>query len=201
MNIHQTTFECPFCKKYSSLRQSDIKHGDTRREFISRGVNIENDGYWWIGLCNSCEHPFLILDEGVEIYPQVLPSITDIRIPDNIRENLIEAKKCYSVSAYRGCATLARRIIQIISLEKGANPNDKLVDQIKWLRDSHIITNEIKEWADVVRWVGNEAAHPSQSGVVTQVDAKDILDLTEQITNILYIAPAISSAKKQALGK
>ena len=58
-----------------------------------------------------------------------------------------------------------------------------------------IITKDIKEWADVLRWVGNDAAHP-ESQEVTKEDAEDILKLAEQFMHVLYVATAIAKEQR-----
>jgi len=69
------------------------------------------------------------------------------------------------------------------------------VDQIEELANEGVITSELKEWAHVVRWVGNDAAHPD-SLEVTEEDAEDILKLAEQFLHVLYVTPAIARERK-----
>jgi hypothetical protein len=54
-----------------------------------------------------------------------------------------------------------------------------------------VIKKELKEWADVVRWVGNDAAHPGKQ-MVNERDAQDILKLAHQFLHVIYVAPAIA---------
>ena len=131
--------------------------------------------------------------------PPPLPSPTDSRIPEPMRQDLIEAKECFSIDAYRACAVMARRSMQAACIDKGA-VKDKLVEQLAELLNSGKITNDLKEWADVVRWVGNDAAHPNKEKV-TSVEAEDILKLAEQFLHVLYVAPAIAKERKDAMGK
>ena len=71
---------------------------------------------------------------------------------------------CFSVGCYRACAVMARRCIQNACRKKGAKEKD-LVKQINELCQLGIITKDIEEWATVVRWVGNDAAHPGKDPV------------------------------------
>ena len=154
---------------------------------------------WWIGVCNSCREPVLILNDGLSIYPNPLPSPTDIRIPEHVRQDLDEAKMCISVNAYRASAVMSRRSMQSTCIDKGAK-KDKLVDQIAELLATGVITNDLKGWADVVRWVGNDAAHPDKM-VVSKEDADDILQLAEQFLHVIYVAPAIAIERRKKRGK
>ncbi|MCL4504209.1 MAG: DUF4145 domain-containing protein [Deltaproteobacteria bacterium] len=110
-----------------------------------------------------------------------------------------EAKICLSVEAYRASAVMARRAMQSACLDKGAT-KDKLVGQVAELSAKGVITHDLKEWADVVRWVGNDAAHPDKLPVVKE-DAEDILHLAEQFLHVIYVAPAIALERRTKRGK
>ncbi|MHA1381000.1 MAG: DUF4145 domain-containing protein [Candidatus Helarchaeota archaeon] len=89
---------------------------------------------------------------------------------------------------------LARRALQLTCIDKGANPKSRLVKQIEELFTTQIITIDLKNLAHSVRWVGNDAVHPNAEEVIDS-DAEDVLNLTEQLLYVLYVAPAL--AKKQ----
>lgn len=186
---------CPHCHRYTSLTAA------TRDLVTERGVFTVPCAWeqyatdvWWIGVCNNCNQPALVLNDGREhLYPDPLPSPSDDRILENIKNDLDEAKLCFSVSARRACAVMARRAMQSACLAKGAS-KARLVDQLQELLDNGTITKDLKKWADVVRWVGNDAAHPD-SPEVTRDDAEDILKLAEQFLHVLYVAPAIAEER------
>jgi hypothetical protein len=141
----------------------------------------------------------LVLNKGDIIYPQPLPSPTDDRILELIRNDLNEAKISYSVKAFRASAVISRRAMQSACIDKGAK-KQKLVEQLHELAVNGVITNDLKEWADVVRWVGNDAAHPDNQ-IVTEKDAEDILHLAEQFLHVIYVAPAIAQEQRTKRGK
>ncbi len=134
------------------------------------------------------------------IYPYPFPPPTDERIPDYIRKDIDEAKLCFSVGAFRACAVMARRAIENACIDKGASKSKKLHEKISELAEKGIITKDIKEWADVVRWVGNDAAHPGKE-MVTKEDAEDILKLAEQFMHVIYVAPAIAKEQRKKRGR
>lgn len=94
---------------------------------------------------------------------------------------------------------MARRAIQNACLNKGAKKGD-LVNQINELQQQGIITNDIKEWATAVRWIGNDAAHPNKDEV-TKEDPEDVLHLAEQFLHVLYVTPALFAAQKMKRNK
>jgi hypothetical protein len=141
----------------------------------------------------------LVQNDAVKVYPHPLPEPTDPNIPEEIRADLDEAKMCFSVSAWRGAAVMARRAMQSAAIEKGASKK-QLVEQIAELASKGQITVDLKEWADVVRWVGNDAAHPG-GDAVTREDAEQVLKLAEQFLHVLYVAPAMAKTLRSKKGK
>jgi hypothetical protein len=128
-----------------------------------------------------------------------MPSQTDKNIPEDLRRDLDEAKLCLSVQCYRACAVMARRCIQQACVNKGCK-KDNLVGQIAELTQAGHITKDIEEWATVVRWIGNDAAHPGGQAV-SKDDAEDTLKLAEQFLHVLFVTPALAKARKTQRGK
>jgi hypothetical protein len=201
MSNHELTMFCPHCQKHTSLQMAKAEYRDQYNRMSTTAALWEKDDgiKWWIGICNSCHEPVLILNRCQVIYPTSMPSPTDVRIPEPMRTDLIEAKTCFSVAAYRGCAVLARRAMQTTCIEKGAKKGE-LKSQLVELKSNGTITKDLHEWADVVRWVGNDAAHPNKDQV-TKDDAEDILKLSEQFLHVIYVAPAIALHQRTKKGK
>ncbi len=177
---------CPHCHKHTALSHA-MAAGNLEAIW-----NKNKNQIWWIGICNSCKNPVLVLNNGAIIYPYPLPSPTDPNIPKELADDLNEAKMCFSVSCYRACVIMSRRCIQLACIMKGAK-KEKLADQIDELKDKGIITQDIKEWATVVRWVGNDGAHPNKNNV-TKKDAEDCLKLAEQFLYVVFVASAIAQS-------
>lgn len=186
---------CPYCHERTSL--------NIRAQHTIDSAHLQ----YQIGECNGCNGCVLVLrpsdpyrttsDKPISIiYPHPLPvSVSDI-VPENIRIDMSEAKLCLSISAFRGAATLARRTLQVICMEKGAK-KEKLADQIDELSEKNIITDEIKKWAHEIRYVGNDAAHPNDA-LVTKEDAEEILELLDSLCDVLYIAPSKAEKRREA---
>lgn len=191
---------CPHCHKHTALTPAPVNYTHGYEEGVTRAFWIKSSSEtWWIGICNSCHQPVLVLNSGYVVYPTPLPKPTEKDIPELIRSDLDEAKACFSAGAYRAAAVMARRAMQVAALDKGAT-KDKLVAQVTELQQSGKITTDLKDWADAVRWVGNDAAHPN--GVqVTKDDAEDVLQLAEQFLHVLYVAPALAAGIRKRLGK
>jgi hypothetical protein len=192
---------CPHCHKHTALSMGRAAYKASYGGTAYTGA-VWVDQYhreWWIGICNGCGQPCLVLNKGEVIYPSPSPAPTDSNIPKELAQDLDEAKKCFSIDCYRACAVMARRCIQNACLKKGAAAKD-LVGQISELAQKGIITKDIEEWATVVRWVGNDAAHPGKDDVKEE-DAKDCLELAEQFLHVIFVTPAVAKARRAARGK
>lgn len=207
MSVEWVSIYCPFCNQRTSLKEAPVYYNDPDYTGYGGG-KIKNakakwqknaNESWWIGICNFCREPVLVLNDGEKIYPAPLPSPTDSRIPPEVRNDLDEAKKCFSVGAYRASAVMSRRAIQSACIAKGV-ANKRLVDQLSEMASKGIITKDLKDLADTVRWVGNDAAHPD-SQEVTKQDAKEILHLAEEFLKVIFVAPAIVQEQKKKRGK
>lgn len=200
MSNLKVSIYCPHCRRHTALQFAPVEYRTDYGTYEFPAIwKTDYENIWWIGVCNYCQKPVLVKNKGEIIYPNPLPSPTDERIPENIRLDLDEAKQCNSIHAFRACAVMARRAIQSTAIAKGATKED-LVSQINELESNGVITNDLKEWATVVRWVGNDAAHPNKD-IVSQEDAEDILNLVEQFLNVIFVTPALAQEKRKKRGK
>lgn len=188
------TMHCPHCHVHTSITPTNTGGG------TQAATQDDFRGLWWIGRCNNCKNFVLVHNEGNTIWPSPFPSPTAKEIPQSVRENLLEAKRCASVNAWRAGVVMCRRALQMACIDKGASDSDNLVAQINQLKANSVITADLHEWATVVRWVGNDGAHPG-GAQVDKEDAENMLDLTEQFLHVLYVAPAKAAAHRAKLGK
>lgn len=196
-----TSIHCPYCHKHTALSVAKTSYqGDYgSTNYIAAIYSDDSRNDWWMGICNGCRGVVLVQNNGSFIAPTPLPSPTEKEIPKEIREDLIEAKLCFSVDCYRAACTMARRAMQQACIAKGASGKD-LVAQIKDLTAKGIITKDLEEWATVVRWIGNDGAHPGKQEI-TKDDTKDCLDLAEQFLHVVFVTPALAKARRTARGK
>jgi len=184
---------CPYCHKYTSVDPARIEvTSPNGRPGIGPAVWRQTDeSFWWMGVTNCCKQPVLVHNGGDTVYPARVPRPTDSNVPEHIRNDLDEAKRCYAVSAWRAAAVMARRALQSAVNDQGARKGS-LAEQITDLADQGKITVALKEWADAVRFVGNDAAHPG-GDPVAEKDAEDVVTLAEKILEELYVMPAIAA--------
>jgi hypothetical protein len=207
--VIDVSLHCPYCGKHTAVSPAPLDvsmgpgtMGAQSLQYIVQGVPFYETGRgkWWLGKCNSCELPLLVCDKGSEVFPTPQPTPSDERIPEHIRRDLDEAKKCTTVGAFRACATMARRAIQAACLLKEADEKKKLFEQIDQLAAEGKITSDLKKWAHEVRYLGNDGAHPPKdykNDVVSQEDARDALELAEQFLEVLFVLPALAEERRK----
>jgi hypothetical protein len=94
---------------------------------------------------------------------------------------------------------MARRAIQAACLLKGASEKKPLFEQIDELARDGKITQDLRQWAHEVRYLGNDGAHPASDpaqDAVTSDDAQDALELAEEFLGALFVTPAIAAERR-----
>ena len=119
-------------------------------------------------------------------------------IPNAIRKDYAEARRCLYVNAYKGAITLLRRVIEAVSCDRlGQKSKDKngrtkrLYDLINLLLTEGLITKDLSDSAHEIRLFGNYGAHVQDDGLdtVERDEALDTRKITWQILYTVYVAP------------
>ena len=189
---------CPKCNILISARV--IASGDSG--FSSEALNpvdepdaeYHRDSYS-IALCGRCCSPFLIKEsrygvpgefETVTNFELLYPNESHLSldgVPEPIRHAYEQAVRSFRVSLYDPCALMCRRCLEgICKIQKtsGSDLNSMLIA----LEKSGVIDARMVRWAHGIRMLGNDAAHGLDT-VVSQEDARDVLDFTEAL--LIYI--------------
>ena len=81
-------------------------------------------------------------------------------LPAGMADDLLEACRCYSFSAYRGAALLARRSVEQAVVMLGVPPTRRTLQQkLQWLLAEGHLPQRCKPQAVTIRDVGNAASH------------------------------------------
>lgn len=154
----------------------------------------------FIWSCNGCNQPVFSLGRGNASDNALMAQVWPLRastfegldgIPDKLHEDVQEAHLCFAVDAHRAAVAMARRALQLSAVDKGA-PDSRLVDQIDWLAEQRLITDDLRDLAHEVRLGGNLGAHPDRDGLrtVSKEDAEAVLGFLESFLTYVYRVPA-----------
>jgi|GEM_PF-1196686 len=215
---------CPNCGRYTAVSPAPLAIAGPGRygQYVDRPIKDVLPGpepyyrspgtgsVWWIGVCNACSAPMLVMDQGLKVYPTPRPAPVADEIPRPMRDDLLEAKECLTVGAFNASVVMARRALQCAAVQQGASAGLPLRKQIHWLDENGKITKSQRKWADAARWIGNEGAHengpeivdgqPIVTGVERE-DAVDTLDFVERLFEDLYVTTSRADRQIERRGK
>lgn len=146
--------------------------------------------------CKLCGVAFAVYDRlnkrVMKVFPFLRTSAADFHpaIPEKIREDYAEARRCWYGGAHKGVVVMSRRAMQQIALNKGATGHN-LVHQIKDMLATGLITRSLHDAAHEVRFFGNFGAHP-QDDVLDNIspdEAKAVMAIVEHFMDDLYVRP------------
>jgi len=152
-------------------------------------------GRYTYAACSRCDNPMIFhqdweqWDDEYEIpAPRIIyPSDTKVfggQIPTPVRIAFEEAETCFKAGAHTASPLMCRRCLEAIAHDQNATGNG-LIGKIKDLESKGIITKDFVDWFDMLRQVGNQAAHDVNAAVGLS-DAKDTLDFTHAILEFIY---------------
>jgi hypothetical protein len=140
------------------------------------GITVSVDEADWLKSLNLVIHH----------YPVWIAAV-DRSVPLGVSGAAVEAEKCLAIGAYNACGVMTRRAIHSLCEDKKAEGRD-LFAQLKDLKANQLITPDLHEWADSLRMLGRDGAHP-EFPEVTAEDAEDGMKLLREIVKFVYILP------------
>ncbi len=105
-------------------------------------------------------------------------------LPEIVRQSYEEAVRCEAAKAYLAAAVMVRRALEAITKE--FEPSSKtLYAGIKAMSTKGMISQELADWGDQLRVIGNQGAHASAE-VIDQQTAAEAIDFLQAMLEILY---------------
>lgn len=146
------------------------------------------------GHCALCRSPavleFAEMDEGYyELLKQLYPS-TEHRIeaslPTRVAESYVEATKCASAGAPLATAVMVRRTLEAIALEIDPSAKKGLFAGLARMKELGTISDELYQWGEALRFLGNISAHPTGE-IVTSQEAQEAIEFLTAIVQTMYV--------------
>jgi Domain of unknown function (DUF4145) len=107
----------------------------------------------------------------------------------------------------KSAAALGRRCLQNLLRDFVKVGPGTLANEIQQVLDSGKLPSDLHENIDIIRNIGNFAAHPmksTQTGLILDVEpgeAEWTLDVLEELFDFYFVRPAVSLKKKEAFNK
>jgi hypothetical protein len=150
--------------------------------------------FYYFGHCVKCHRPGLVGDVETgpspwdrEPIPQVYPAArtVDAVLPPKVDESFREAMQCEVAGAHLATAVMVRRTLEAIGREFAPEARP-LFRALHAMKDKGLISDELAQWGDALRFIGNIGAHPTDD-VVAPLDAREALDFLVAIVETIYV--------------
>lgn len=176
--------DCPSCKRMILRLASGPSHHDQYGKFL--------------GIDTTKQKEFLVRPKA-SLRPVCPPEV-----PKEYTEDYSEA--CLVISdSPKASASLSRRCLQHILREEAKVKPGNLADEIQQVIDLGALPSHLTQVIDVVRNIGNFAAHPlksEKSGEILPVEPAEAewnLDVLEALFDFYFVQPAMTKKKREAL--
>ncbi|MDR5612142.1 MAG: DUF4145 domain-containing protein [Arsenophonus sp.] len=147
-----------------------------------------------INIVSPRDNSIFTLDE---IYPEPKINTCPEDTPDRAAKFFIESKDDLQRQRYETCVMNCRKVIDISTKELLGDEvkNEKLSQRISMLQAKDRITEQMKNWAHIIRIDSNGAVHSDEE--FTQEEAGEILNFTELFLLYAFTLPAMVESRKQ----
>ncbi len=130
-------------------------------------------------------------------YPEPTERVAPAHIPDKIERFFNQATHSLDVGNLDAASMMARKVLEVAVKTLDPETNGSLYKRIEVLAESGLITEDIKEWAHIVREDGNEAAH--EEDPVTPEFAEELIAFAEMFLMYTFTMPGMVAAKRHVL--
>ena len=185
--------KCPHCGVQSNLSAISIPRYEFVRRFKPTKVGI-------VYRCDSCNAPVFLrfsvqhdfgnnrvhIGENYEEIERPLETFEFKYLPEDVSADFQEALTCYSNGAYNGFAAMCRRTVQSASVELGAQGSDKILSQIRDLKEMAQIDEDTFGVLKQIVIDGHDGAHPHLPAL-NPARAAVLLELMKDVLYQLYV--------------
>lgn len=132
-----------------------------------------------------------------KIYPAVKKITAPEYTPPLADRTFVEAKEDLQRRRYDTVVILCRRVLDISTKKLLCDEagTESLSQRIQMIYKKGLITEQMKEWAHIVRIDANKAVHTDE--VFTPIEASQILSFTEMFLVYAFTLPAMVAARRE----
>ena len=188
-NLALYRITCAFCEQAGNF----VLEHHAEKQNLGSGKTLNFDTYkcgncagyvmvFWSANTSNSIHDYHVLPWPLETrrYPE--------HWPDDIGRYWLQARRNIEDENWDAAAVMARGALQMALRNKNARGNS-LKQEIDDLAAKGILAPIMKEWADEIRLLGNESAHPEPTQTIDSQDARDIMGFLTYLLEYLYTFP------------
>lgn len=187
---------CPHC----SVRTNVSAVSFPRYEYAVR-FQIRRAGV--VYRCDACNEPIflrfgitqdagnsrLLLDEKYEVIQRPRETFDFKYLSGEVKDDFTEALECYSQGLNNAFAAMCRRTTQSVSTALGATGSDKVLSQLKELKELAQVDDDTFATLKQVIIDGHDGAHPHLPRL-NAARAEVLLELMKDVLYQLFVRPA-----------
>jgi len=182
----------------NSVPSSNVYIGGEGVRFDSILANYMQNkrGYHDLARCISCSSIYQIITNNIARTSNpklvtdvwVSPTSLHVFVPEAVRKDWAEALTGYKKGMNNSAAAMFRRALERTCNIKGFN-SGKLWEKVETMLAP--FPSDLQEYADLIRWIGNDAAHPTDdiSTDVPREEVEDLKDFFEILMENIFIRP------------
>lgn len=153
----------------------------THEDVLLNGVPLSGTNWGWVQ----------------RTYPAATLHAAPNSTPERVAKFFVEAKENFDRSNYETCGALCRKVMDLATKQMALAEDIsawKLQKRIELLKNKGAITQEMYDWADIVRLDGNEQTHSEDE--FDHQSAKAVLDFTETFLLYAFTLPEMVREKR-----
>lgn len=130
------------------------------------------------------------LEGGIDWQPPRLTTPDYDDVPHSIRSAAQEAHRGFGVGNTRSAILMARSVIEAVAKDHDVGPTRSLFAKIEALKDAQSLPEHFVAMAHAIRTWGNDMAHGDFDNEPDTGDAKNLLELMDNLLDTLYTQKA-----------
>lgn len=191
------SLRCPHCGVQSNISAVSIPRFEYLKRFQPQEVGIAYR-------CDACNSPIFLRFTVAEYNTGnnqiwISPEYKEVErpqetfeyhyLPNNVANDFREALTCYSNGCLNAFAAMCRRAVQSTSADLGAEGKDKVLNQLRDLKDMAAVDDETFDILKQVIIAGHDGAHPHLPKL-SEKRAGILLELMKDVFYQLYVRAA-----------
>ncbi|MBU4010519.1 MAG: DUF4145 domain-containing protein, partial [Proteobacteria bacterium] len=130
----------------------------------------------------------------MEEYPKPITLETPQYLPTNIESFFIQAAESLNNKNFDASSMMSRKVLEVAVKSLNPSESGNLYSRIEQLHSQGKITDDLKDWAHIIRDDGNEAAHEAEP--VNLAFADELLSFTKLFLLYTFTMPEMVKNKK-----
>ncbi len=191
---HHYSLNCPHCGAYSNITAISIPRYEFLVRFKPKKVGI-------VYRCDSCNQPIflefdinnyhlsgneIIFSENYKEIERPTETFDFLYLDEKVADDFREALTCYTNLCLNAFAAMCRRTVQSVCSDLGADGKDRVLNQLKDLKEMAEIDDETFTVFKQIIIDGHDGAHPHLPSL-NKDRASILLELIKDVLYQLYV--------------